>query len=518
MYNSFFGFTENPFSLTPDPRYLFLSPYHKEAIDHLLYGINERKGFIVITGGIGTGKTTLCRVLLNHLDSRTKSAVIFNSFISDIELLKSVNQEFGIKMDSGSETKKYYIDALNDFLLETFKEGGNAVLLLDEAQNLSHEVLEQIRMLSNLETTKEKLIQIVLVGQPELNEVLSSTGLRQLNERIMVRYDLKPLIQKDIRGYIEHRMVVAGGRGNLRFTGGAIKRIYEYSGGNPRRINSICDRSLLIGYAKGREEITGGISQKAIKEISGNILSGAAASRLQWGKYAFLFLAFIIALGLGVLRYRESLVLLLINHQQKETAAIPVKPVKNKKPEPWKKSATLFIEDSKSLTSLFSLFYNRSGEDRKIFQEHYLSLVRFNLGPEYYITLKKPFRVNLSGDEYKGLYLLIIETGPGGATAIDSEGERKKIPRDFLLKNWGGEVSWIYPPEREMPVLSKGIRGREVLSLQNMLNEIGYLQEPDGIYDDSTFDKVMRFQKDFNLSPDGISGPRTRALLYQMVK
>ena len=158
MYTSFFGFKENPFNLTPDPRYLFLSPYHKEALDHLLYGINERKGFIAITGGIGTGKTTLCRALLSHLDATTKSALILNAFISDLELLKAVNQEFGLQMGPEPLSKKDYIDTLNQFLLKNFGRGGNAVLLVDEAQNLSHAVLEQIRMLSNLETEREKLI------------------------------------------------------------------------------------------------------------------------------------------------------------------------------------------------------------------------------------------------------------------------------------------------------------------------------------------------------------------------
>jgi len=181
MYTSFFGFKENPFSLTPDPRYLFLSRYHKEALDHLLYGISERKGFIAITGGIGTGKTTLCRAFLTHLDASTKSALIFNSFISDSELLKTINQEFGIHMTPGAESKKDHIDALNGFLLENFSQGGNAVLLIDEAQNLSHSVLEHIRMLSNLETEKEKLLQIVLVGQPELKDVLLSPSLKQMS-------------------------------------------------------------------------------------------------------------------------------------------------------------------------------------------------------------------------------------------------------------------------------------------------------------------------------------------------
>ncbi|MBN1628034.1 MAG: AAA family ATPase, partial [Deltaproteobacteria bacterium] len=199
----------------------------------MLYGINERKGFIVITGGIGMGKTTLCRNLLNHLGQETRSALIFNSFISDMELLKSINQEFGIIMPSEAETKKDYIDALNRFLLDIFAEGGNAVLMIDEAQNLSHDVLEQIRMLSNLETAKEKLIQIILIGQPELQGVLSSPSLRQLNERVTVRYELKSLSFRDIRGYMEHRMIIAGGHGNARFTNGAVRNICHYSRGNP---------------------------------------------------------------------------------------------------------------------------------------------------------------------------------------------------------------------------------------------------------------------------------------------
>ncbi|MEE9612328.1 MAG: AAA family ATPase, partial [Desulfatiglandales bacterium] len=270
MYNSFFGFKENPFNLTPDPRYLFLSPYHKEALDHLLYGINERKGFIAITGGIGTGKTTLCRALLSHLNESTKSALIFNAFISEMELLNTINQEFGIDMGSVGRSKKDYVDALNQFLLKTFSQGGNAVLLMDEAQNLSQAVLEQIRMLSNLETEREKLIQIVLVGQSELKDLLSEPSLRQVDERITVRYDLKPLDSKDVKGYVEHRLVVAGSRGNLKFTRRALRKIYAYSQGNPRRINAVCDRALLIAYAREKYTASRGMVGKAIEELRGD--------------------------------------------------------------------------------------------------------------------------------------------------------------------------------------------------------------------------------------------------------
>ncbi|MCG6879940.1 MAG: AAA family ATPase, partial [Deltaproteobacteria bacterium] len=225
MYKTFFGFKEHPFNLTPDPRYLYLSRYHREALDHLLYGINQRKGFIAITGGVGTGKTTLCRALLDHLDENTKSALIFSSFVSHMEILKSIAHEFGIPLPVETESKNALLDAINHFLLGVFREGGNALLLIDEAQNLSRTVLEQIRMLSNLETEKDKLIQIVLVGQSELKEVLSAHSLRQLDDRITVRYHLKPLDQKDVQGYVEHRLVVAGGKGDVKFSDGAFKRI-----------------------------------------------------------------------------------------------------------------------------------------------------------------------------------------------------------------------------------------------------------------------------------------------------
>jgi general secretion pathway protein A len=299
MYTSYFGFKENPFNLTPDPRYLFLSPYHKEALDHLLYGINERKGFIAITGGIGTGKTTLCRALLSHLDLSTKSALILNAFISDIELLKAINQEFGLPVGQEKASKKEYIDILNQFLLKNFARGGNAVLLVDESQNLSDAVLEQIRMLSNLETEREKLIQIVLVGQSELKELLATPSLRQLNERITVRYDLSPLESRDIRRYVEHRLVVAGGRGNVRFTDGGYGKIAAFSRGNPRTINAVCDRSLLIAYVEGVQRISRGMVRKAIEELHRDMRIEPAVNLRFWQKATLSFTVLLLLMTLA---------------------------------------------------------------------------------------------------------------------------------------------------------------------------------------------------------------------------
>jgi general secretion pathway protein A len=301
MYEAFFGLRENPFTLSPDPRYLYLSPQHQEAINCLVYGIAERKGFMVVTGGIGTGKTMLCRTLLAGLDENTVSALIFNPALSDIELLKTINQEFGIRL-VGRGTKKRYLDALNAFLMSNFAAGKNAVLMIDEAQNLSHNVLEQVRMLSNLETVREKLIQIILLGQPELRRLLALPSLRQLNERITVRYDLKPLAREEIGGYIEHRMSKAGSdRGSSAFTAGSYDLIYRLSRGIPRRINAICDRALLIAYGRDLRVIDRRLVRAAVRDIGPGYLTQTDVRRRNVGILLVAILAATLVLAVGVL-------------------------------------------------------------------------------------------------------------------------------------------------------------------------------------------------------------------------
>lgn len=267
MYAAYFGLKENPFSLSPEPRYLFLSEQHRDALNCLIYGIKEKKGFVLISGGIGMGKTTICRSLLASLDNSVETALIFNTAVDDLDLLETILGEYGVDIKGESKTKKYLIDILNDFLLRNFAAGKTAVLLIDEAQNLSHGVLEQIRMLSNLETETEKLIQIILIGQPEINNSLMLPALRQLNERITVRYDLKPLSPPAVREYIRHRLTVAQGPGSLNFTRGAFSLIYNFSEGIPRRINAICDRALLIAYTKNITKIDRKIVRLAVHDI-----------------------------------------------------------------------------------------------------------------------------------------------------------------------------------------------------------------------------------------------------------
>lgn len=287
MYTSHYKLRENPFSLTPDPKYLFLSRQHREALNHLIYGIKGKKGFIVVTGGIGTGKTTLSRALLSGIDPSVETALIFNSYLSDMELLEVINQEFRIPLTGVERTKRRYIDALNTFLLANHRTGKNAVVLIDEAQNLSRNVLEQIRMLSNLETETEKLLQIVLVGQPELRDLLVQPSLRQLNERISVRYHLDALLEDDVPDYILHRLTVAGNTGTLSFVDDAFGRIYDFSRGNPRRINILCDRALLIAYTGNELEIDSRIVKLAIKDLkSSDVKKGPFFARRRKGLFA----------------------------------------------------------------------------------------------------------------------------------------------------------------------------------------------------------------------------------------
>ncbi|MEI6633583.1 MAG: AAA family ATPase [Chlamydiota bacterium] len=268
MYTKFYNLRERPFNLTPDSHFLYLSSQHREALGHLIYGIRERKGFILVSGEVGTGKTTLCRALITEMEKEAEVGFILNSFLSADELLKTINED--LSCHRGAVSRKELVDELNLFLLAQHEAGRNVVLLIDECQNLALPVLEQLRMLSNLETEKEKLIQIVLVGQPELREMIESPALRQLAQRVTVTYHLHPLTCPETVCYIRHRLAVAAGSEEtnpVQFTGSAAKRIYRYSEGLPRKINIVCDRALLVGYVRGSKKITDSIVRRAIEEI-----------------------------------------------------------------------------------------------------------------------------------------------------------------------------------------------------------------------------------------------------------
>ena len=270
MYEDFYGFKEKPFNVTPNPKFFFPSQRHTEALDRLLYTINEKRGFAVITGEIGSGKTTVCRTLLSRLDTATKVAMITNTRLTPKQMLVSILEGLGVCLNSG--TKPGLLSALNKFLLEQLSLDFNVVLIIDEAQNLSPTVLEEVRMLSNLETEEEKLIQIILMGQPELRAKLALNELAQLKQRISVQYHISPLSRDEMAGYINHRLGIASSNASIHviFTGEALDEIYACSGGLPRVINMVCDDALLIGYAEETKEITPQIIEAVEDEFGKN--------------------------------------------------------------------------------------------------------------------------------------------------------------------------------------------------------------------------------------------------------
>ncbi|MGH0029100.1 MAG: ExeA family protein [Myxococcota bacterium] len=264
MYTAHYGLREKPFSLTPDPRYLFLSTSHREALAHVLYGIDQGEGFIAVTGEVGTGKTTLCRTLIDRLAAETELAYLFNPALDPDELLRAIAMEFGL---APTGTRADLSQRLNAFLLAASRRGRRVLLIVDEAQNLSTETLEQMRLLSNLETSRQKLIQIVLFGQPELDAKLDSKALRQLRQRISVRWRLGELSEEEASAYVVHRVRVATGDEHDLFTEGALRQIRRRTRGIPRLVNLLADRSLLAGYAEGAKLVNGSHVEQAAREI-----------------------------------------------------------------------------------------------------------------------------------------------------------------------------------------------------------------------------------------------------------
>jgi general secretion pathway protein A len=268
VYLEFYGLRELPFSMTPDPRFLYFTEHHREAYHHLLYGIQTRKGFIELTGEVGSGKTTLCRAVLAELRNlKVETALILNPCLTEVQLLRAIVTDFGL--NGGRANRLECLNLLNGFLLEKNAAGRNVALLIDEAQDLSPQVMEQVRLLSNLETEQQKLMQIVLCGQPELQRRLACTELRQLRQRITVRYHLAPLSMEDTAAYIRHRLNVAGAEQRIVFDTAAVRLIYKYAGGIPRLVNAVCDNALLAGYVAGTTQIEARCVRRAIEQLEG---------------------------------------------------------------------------------------------------------------------------------------------------------------------------------------------------------------------------------------------------------
>jgi general secretion pathway protein A len=574
MYESFFGFNEKPFNITPDPKYLYLSDQHQEAIAHLHYGIDQRGGFVVITGEVGTGKTTLCRHLLNNMDDRTEGAIIFNPNLSEIELLKAINSDFGV--DASAGTKKELIDELNRFLLEERYRGKNMVLMIDEAQNLLPVVLEQIRMLSNIETEKEKLIQIILIGQPQLKNLLARPELEQLSQRVTARYHLSALNRKETYRYIQHRLDVACNGSHIAFEPAAMRAIYKFSKGIPRLINVVCDRALLGAFTTGKQSpIPKKIVKQSIREVAGPKPSGLnrlslqrTAVRLFLLPLAITLAAIVSWIGLTMfagLRSPQELLggLEVIPDAPVEQGAVsiavpqpahtaptepeafaasalelprvePVAPVPPYTPEEKKALKEVLLSKSyeesrltagQGLLALWGKQPELALEDARSF--HGLALSQKMRCTELWANLDGLKSANIPcmlemfiPQVLRPRYAVLTSLGAENATILYGNGESLEVPLQLLDEFWLRRAFVFWQDFEDMgEILRAGDYGSAVVWLQSGLQSMGFYEgDPSGVFDDATEKSVRRFQQENNLLLDGVVGPKTRLVLYANLK
>ncbi len=580
MYENFFGFKERPFQLVPNPAYLFLSRCHEEALAHLNYAVSQGDGFVEITGEVGTGKTTLCRVFLENLGNDTEAAYIFNPKLDAIQLIKAINDELGVNSE-GKSIKKL-IDRLNFFLMEKKAEGKKVILVIDEAQNLSKEVLEQLRLLSNLETNTAKLLQIILFGQPELREMLDSHELRQLAQRITLSYHLVPLNFKETKEYIEHRLRIASRKTGIKFTWAALRAVYTYSGGTPRLINIACDRSILTAYGLNQYKVTGNIAAASIRELAGR--GDVRRRSLREGNAPLLIFSGLCVLLLLLILYPVNyldLMQLFDNTESKTATASKSHPSKKEipvssVPAPAKSDDSVVAETTEP----------RAGSDENTIAdteaagpepvaEAVESLDEFlrNSEPRASRTaaLKvlldlwdtegviKPYLENMEDDEsffrlgttQNGLLLaradgdlelvrklnlpaVLVFHSPAGIpigylplvrfndTLMTFRDKNKsvKTESDEVELYWSGAVYIPWKNFFAYPgVIPRDTSDDAVVTLKMLLRDIGFGDiEINTVYDDQAKEAVEKIQEKHGLRVDGVVGPLTKIILYNEMK
>jgi general secretion pathway protein A len=518
MYLDFYGLTDKPFSITPNPRYLFLSKHHREVFAHLLFGIRRHAGFIEVTGEVGTGKTTVLRTLFLELErEEARIAYIFNPCLSAPDLLRTVNREFGL--DHLASPPQLHAD-LNAFLLQENALGRTVVLVIDEAQNLAVDVLEQVRLLSNLETETDKLIQIVLVGQPELGVLLEKQELRQLSQRITVRYHLQAMDAEDTAAYIEHRLGIAGWtRGHL-FTPAALRKIYQQTRGNPRMINILCDRALLIGYADHIEQIDLPEIRRASKEV-----------QRQRSGFSFRFLPVFPLPPLWLLLLLPLFSLVLWALPRPEKAPLPIKSVLVT-PEPDRFAGEILpalrqtpAEDNqrRAVNSLLALWGGQPISATAATMEEMLNLSRdqeFEVARlqgdlDGLLRLRLPLLLEV-GAAAEIRYLLLLGQDAGGVQVALANGKTLTISPTQLAPHWKGRAYLLWKNPLALPIRQGPLQtSREIVALQTLLNTAGKSVARSGRYDESTSAAIRTFQSEQQLPADGIAGLQTLIALYR---
>ena len=528
MYCEYYDFKEKPFTITPNPRFIFLSKNHQEAFAHLLYGIDNHAGFIELIGEIGTGKTTVLRTLLGDLDEGSyRTALIFNPCLSAIELLRSINHEYGIPSEGLSNAE--LLQELNRFLLRESADGRTVVLVIDEAQNLEPAVLEQIRLISNLETETDKLIQIVLAGQPELGRLLARPELRQLAQRITVRYHLRPMDFEDLHAYINHRMTVAGCGRAVYFTNSALKRIFRYSGGIPRLINVVCDRALLIGYAEEHREFSGRLIKSAISEIrrEGNFYR---SRQLRW--MAGICLIVVSAGCFYVIRHSLPLKAIQASIQLADS---PLQKAGKNTVADFSDAVGRELAGVREMESAVMAFNALAGlwnvepavaytsvsaskGLKELARQRDLSLLRIKGDLKTLLRLNSPALLEFSRAGIKGKRFFAI-TGIDGKRLLIAPPllGRSSLTAVELESFWSGNAYLLWKNYRNIPViLEPAAKGSKVTDLQQMLAIKGYYKgKPTGIYDVATIKAVKAFQSARGITSDGRVGGLTLLVLYR---
>jgi general secretion pathway protein A len=544
MYTSFFGLQEKPFAITPDPRYLYLSERHAEALAHLLYGINEAGGFIQLTGEVGTGKTTIIRSLLEQLPSHAEVALILNPRVTPAEFLLTICEELHLEVpEGGRESTKTLMDLLGHHLLDAHARGRRVVLIVDEAQNLSAETLEQVRLLTNLETATTKLLQIILIGQPELRTLLDQPDLRQLAQRITGRYHLSPLSREETAGYVRHRMRVAGATTET-FTPTALAEIHRLSHGIPRVINVIADRSLLGAFTREDHRVGTAYIRDAAAEVYGRPVP---APWLKWATAAAVSAALAV-LGAGLWSYfghnadvartsatqrtapseaTANMVPAATSTTGTPTAAAP-KPTATTAPIP---PPALSLEQllqrhgnetttAAALGKLFALWgvaYDPTG-GRGCDQASKLGLeCLFQRGswPELR-TLNRPAVLTLTDESGQPRQVLLSGLSADKAQ-VDLGGESHEIPLGVIARYWSGDFLLLWrPPMSVGKPLTPGARGADVRWLRDNMRAAQSLPAAPtatDTYDDELVRLVQEFQRRNHLNVDGVAGIQTQIVL-----
>jgi general secretion pathway protein A len=510
MYQSYFDLVEAPFSIAPAPRYLYMSQRHQEALAHLLYGVNGEGGFVLLTGEIGAGKTTICRCLLEQIPEACDVAYVFNPKLTVAELLSTICIEFGITCPPGNESIKVFIDCINAHLLNAHARGRSAVLIIDEAQNLSPEVLEQMRLLTNLETSERKLLQIILIGQPELVKMLERPELRQLAQRIVARYHLGPLTQTEVAAYVRHRLEVAGARRQL-FPAALTRRLYRASGGVPRIINVLCDRALLGAYVQGKESV----DRKTLRQAEREVLPAP----VRRGGRAMLAGMLLLAAGVGLLAafHWPAIQAGLAQPEARPASAIvsrtppsPAPLTVLARPDGETAGDSLAIANA----TLFKAWgSNYAGGDACRQAEREGLRCRNERGSLLELRqFDRPAVLKLLDEQGHGFHVVLLKLKPD--TAIVGIGERAvNASLGALARQWTGEYSMLWrAPSVLRETLRPGDSGDGVVWLRQrlaMLDGDVSLAADNHLFDAALSRRIEQFQRERGLNPDGNVGPQT---------